>query len=63
MEKVDLQIENEGGGFNLPMIQNSKYSPMESPILLAKNTHLLQTRAGSLDINDSDLEQNTNTKC
>ena len=22
--KVDLEIENEGGGFNLPMIQNSK---------------------------------------
>ena len=22
--KVDLEIENEGGDFNLPMIQNSK---------------------------------------
>ena len=22
--KIDLEIENEGGGFNLPMIQNSK---------------------------------------
>ena len=22
--KVDLEIKNEGGGFNLPMIQNSK---------------------------------------
>ena len=22
--KVDLEIENEGGGFNLPKIQNSK---------------------------------------
>ena len=24
IEKVDLQTENEGGVFNLPMIQNSK---------------------------------------
>ena len=46
--KVDLEIENEGGGFNLPMIQNSKYSPAESPLLLAENTHLLRTRASSL---------------
>ena len=25
--KVDVEIENEGGGFNLPMIQNSKSIP------------------------------------
>ena len=25
--KVDLEIENEGGGFNLTMIQNSKLFP------------------------------------
>ena len=61
--KVDLEIEIEGGGFNLPMIQNSKQIPSGVTTFVSwKYTHPMD-KSWFPRWNGLDLEQNTDTEC
>ena len=55
--KVDLEIENEGGGFNLPMIQNSMQFPDRVAKFVIRNIAPSANRSCSSGLNGSDLEQ------
>ena len=61
--KVDLEIENEGGGLNLPMIQNSKLFPCGVVNFVSQKYTPPMDKSCFPSLNGSGLEKNTNTKC